>query len=90
MKKYSGSLAQLAVLVMMTMCMKSLDNPQLILIRGEANYVTVLSQVNPDLLPNKGSVKAGKVNDARALLRKQFGDDWESMENLVYYCRTLS
>lgn len=81
---------------------KSHDRPKQILIKGEANYRTDLSEykpflkkgkrfghICPDVLPNKVGVKHEKVKDVKALLRKHFGDDWETMENLVYYRQTL-
>ncbi|KAJ8897050.1 hypothetical protein PR048_002396 [Dryococelus australis] len=102
LKNYSEGLAQLEVFGddIPAFLMTSPDKPQRILIRGEASHTTYFSefkpllkkgnsQANPDVLPNKVSVKAEKVKDARALLRKHFDDGWVSMENLVYYRRML-
>ncbi|KAJ8885686.1 hypothetical protein PR048_011884 [Dryococelus australis] len=47
------------------------------------------SAVNFDVLSNKVSVKAEKVTDVRALLRKHYGDDWESMANLLSVVKIL-
>lgn len=44
-----------------------------------------LTDMKPEMLPNKVPVKKTKINDVKKLLTLHFGENWETREELNYY-----
>lgn len=76
--------------------------PGNVLVRGELHYKSDIakpqnicsrnkniSQITPQLLPNKVAVNKNKLSDVQKLLENHFGNEWKDISALSFYKNLL-